>query len=405
MASGTAPGYYTGKADEFREAYRTAKNLNEAGSANSSEADCYATYKALRDAYATGISMIMPTDGAVYRIRNYVKGAANEYHDLANTNGAISFPTSIVERGMENATLWVCSVENGKYKFVSALGNATLDWESTRVSERAFGFGLSSGVTKGALCLKNGTTNLAMTNEAHGSGLAFNHSSNNGTTDGTNFNSQWSTDWYLVPVDDADVAFNRTMPAGHHWGTLYLPYAVEVPENITAYYATTVDKEKKVIDLYNVGEVIPAYTAVLINRVDDGMTETFSFKQTAEKGNTVAGDVFEGRIMETYLGEENYNYYLLLNASKDEAFYWVAKEYNNGTNIKCEANKAFFALEAGSVNPAALSFRYGGDTTEIDEVIGESGEVKTIYDLQGRKLSEITKPGVYIVGGKKVFVK
>ena len=41
----------------------------------------------------------------------------------------------------------------------------------------------------------------------------------------------------------------------------------------------------------------------------------------------------------------------------------------------------------------------------IEEVKGESGKVKAIYDLQGRKLTVITKPGIYIVNGEKVFVK
>jgi hypothetical protein len=38
-------------------------------------------------------------------------------------------------------------------------------------------------------------------------------------------------------------------------------------------------------------------------------------------------------------------------------------------------------------------------------VKGESGEVKGVYDLTGRKLEQITAPGVYIVNGKKVLVK
>ncbi len=41
----------------------------------------------------------------------------------------------------------------------------------------------------------------------------------------------------------------------------------------------------------------------------------------------------------------------------------------------------------------------------ISEVKGENGNVKTIYDLTGRKIETITKPGIYIVGGKKVLVK
>jgi hypothetical protein len=43
------------------------------------------------------------------------------------------------------------------------------------------------------------------------------------------------------------------------------------------------------------------------------------------------------------------------------------------------------------------------ETTGIDEFETELED--TIYDLQGRKLSEITEPGIYIVGGKKVWIK
>ena len=43
--------------------------------------------------------------------------------------------------------------------------------------------------------------------------------------------------------------------------------------------------------------------------------------------------------------------------------------------------------------------------TGVDEVKAESGEVKAIYDLQGRRLNAITEPGIYIVNDKKVLVK
>ena len=45
------------------------------------------------------------------------------------------------------------------------------------------------------------------------------------------------------------------------------------------------------------------------------------------------------------------------------------------------------------------------NTTGINEVKGESGKAKVIYDLTGRRINEITKPGIYIVDGKKVSVK
>ena len=40
----------------------------------------------------------------------------------------------------------------------------------------------------------------------------------------------------------------------------------------------------------------------------------------------------------------------------------------------------------------------------FDEVKGENGEGKTVYDLQGRKV-ETPKEGLYIIDGKKVLIK
>lgn len=72
---------------------------------------------------------------------------------------------------------------------------------------------------------------------------------------------------------------------------------------------------------------------------------------------------------------------------------------------------------AGDSNPdfSGTFSNYGGqiidvvlvvaNETGINEVKGQNGNVKTIYDLQGRKLEQITAPGIYVVNGKKVLVK
>ena len=46
-----------------------------------------------------------------------------------------------------------------------------------------------------------------------------------------------------------------------------------------------------------------------------------------------------------------------------------------------------------------------GNVTCVSEVVGEDVEEEGIYDLAGRKLKQISSPGVYIVNGKKTFVK
>ena len=44
------------------------------------------------------------------------------------------------------------------------------------------------------------------------------------------------------------------------------------------------------------------------------------------------------------------------------------------------------------------------DNTGIDEITSDSEE-NLIYDLTGRRIEEITPPGIYIINGKKVLVK
>ena len=61
-----------------------------------------------------------------------------------------------------------------------------------------------------------------------------------------------------------------------------------------------------------------------------------------------------------------------------------------------------FKQNGGAIVDVLL--KVGNPATGISEVKGEN-TVKAIYDLTGRKLEQITAPGVYIVNGKKVLVK
>ena len=70
--------------------------------------------------------------------------------------------------------------------------------------------------------------------------------------------------------------------------------------------------------------------------------------------------------------------------------------------IKITGSIEKYFQQAGLKNPTAFEFT---GVTGINEVKGESGKAKTIYDLTGRRVETITVPGIYIVGGKKVLVK
>jgi hypothetical protein len=199
------------------------------------------------------------------------------------------------------------------------------------------------------------------------------------------------------------------------WATMYLPYAVEIPDGVDVYYATGI--EGKTINLIQLNGTIPAKTAVLLRRAGDTpSTEAtvnfeFALADDVEAVETVdeGENLFDGTIMQTAIAApEGTRVYLLVNYNT-EKFYWMAAEYdancqlsNVGGYVKNDANRAYLKIEGAK--SASLGFRFDG-ATGVEDVKTENGEVKAIYDLQGRKLSEITEPGFYIIDGKKVWIK
>lgn len=77
-------------------------------------------------------------------------------------------------------------------------------------------------------------------------------------------------------------------------------------------------------------------------------------------------------------------------------------------NTTFSAGKAYLQIPTAWLPATAqksVSIRFDeGETTGIDELKGENGEVKTIYDLQGRVVENPTS-GIYIIDGKKTLVK
>ena len=82
--------------------------------------------------------------------------------------------------------------------------------------------------------------------------------------------------------------------------------------------------------------------------------------------------------------------------------------YRLGESVVLSANKAYLQIPLAWLQASAsksVEIRFDdGETTDIDELNGENGDVKTVYDLQGRAVENPTK-GIYIIDGKKVFIK
>ena len=175
------------------------------------------------------------------------------------------------------------------------------------------------------------------------------------------------------------------------WATLFLNYDAEIPAGVTCYAVSAVDGEYAT--LAEVEGVIPANTGVIV----EAEAGNYIFEVATEAGSDVAKELI-GTTVNTYITKEAY----VLGIVDDVVGLYKA-EMAGGVWLN-NANKAYLPASVAS-GAASYSFRFGEGTTGISEVKGESGNVKGIYDLTGRRVETITVPGIYVVGGKKVLVK
>ena len=176
------------------------------------------------------------------------------------------------------------------------------------------------------------------------------------------------------------------------YATLYLGFNARIPSTVEAYTVTKVNDGW--VSLTQVTGVIPSQTGIIVKAAAGDYKFFMGETATAD----VTGNLLEGTVNATNITEEAY----VLGIVDGEVGLYKA-EMNGGVWLN-NANKAY--LPASAVPNKSVAF-YGFDwdgTTGVENVVVET-EVKTIFDLTGRRVEEITAPGIYIVNGKKVFVK
>ena len=191
------------------------------------------------------------------------------------------------------------------------------------------------------------------------------------------------------------------------YATLYLDYTTEIPEGVEVYTAKEVDGI--CLKMAQVGDVLPANTAVIVK----APAGTYTFVQTATETSTIADNLLKGSATDAYIDVPSNSKAFVLSMVDGEVGMYLAK-LTDGRFLN-NANKAYLLLDNNklglsddeldtSVGGAQLSLRFDfGSATGIDAVQTETEKV--IYDLYGRKVNQITGSGLYIIGGKKVYVR
>ncbi len=193
------------------------------------------------------------------------------------------------------------------------------------------------------------------------------------------------------------------------YATFYAPVEVSANENVEAYYTTGEIKESKYLQMIEIESgVIPAEQGVILKLKDAAAAGTYNLdiNYSSAGSEELTDNLFVGTKERALITkEENNSYYVLGLDSKG-----VVGLYNPTSNIDGKfynsGHKSYLVIgDANQTAGYSFGFDWNGTTGIEDIDATEENGAKNIFDLQGRKLKEISAPGFYIVDGQKVFIK
>ncbi|MBR4848161.1 MAG: alpha-N-acetylglucosaminidase C-terminal domain-containing protein [Bacteroidaceae bacterium] len=174
--------------------------------------------------------------------------------------------------------------------------------------------------------------------------------------------------------------------------TLCLPFNVVLPAGVTAYdiaKSNITNSTYELVTVATTGETLAKNTPVIIKATAGDYTLTITMEEENVKTSVKNSVLRSGLVKTTVAAGNNYTF-------NGEDFNIVA------TDSEIAANQCWMELDE---NCGDKITRFDSTTTDIKELKDINADAQVFYDLQGRKLNAITKPGLYIVNGKKVLVK
>ena len=341
-------------------------------------------------------------DGIYYKILSSedktveVTSGSNEY------SGAVTIPASVTYNSI---TYSVTSIGESAFSDCYGLTSIEIPSSVTSIGDYAFVYcdGLTSVVSHIAaedLFAINTETFSGIDNDACTlyvpAGAAATYAATDGWKDFTNI-VELEPEGHSLAVSAAGYA------------TMYLDKAVGIPEGVEAYTANRVEGDY--LKMQAVEDVIPANTAVII-KAEEG---NYLFAYSDETPEAISDNLLRGTVADTYVKPQSGSVAYVLSMVDGLVGMYRAKLKADGT-FKNNANRAYMLLSELNVGDGNLDtsdpgsqlsngyrFDFSG-TTAIESVETESTAPAVYYDLSGRRVENPAK-GIYIVNGKKVYIK
>ena len=186
------------------------------------------------------------------------------------------------------------------------------------------------------------------------------------------------------------------------YATLYLGFDATIPEltgeNCGVYTITSVGDGYAHMEA--VTGTLPANTGVIV-KANKGK---YIFVQSSTAPANTNKGLLEGTLTREEITKEDGKVYYILSNEYDPIGLYIAGNSRDNKTFWNDANKAYLVISEEEAQ-GSIGYRFDDEnTTSIEEVKTVNGNVKAIYDLQGRKVNTPNK-GLYIVDGKKVLIK
>lgn len=200
--------------------------------------------------------------------------------------------------------------------------------------------------------------------------------------------------WYLVPANELVLELN---PEGDHtYASTFLPYdfTIDKESGVRAYKVTHTEGE--VAKTMEVADIAAEQGVILVGESADKTsvrlhlgTATSDFRDNILRGTTTRLTITE---------QEKPGLFVLGNGTNGIGFY-------NPSSTTLKENRAFLTVDAVTGEATnGLRLEFGGETTGIVATETLNNANAPIYDLSGRRVANPVK-GIYVKGGKKIYVK
>ena len=198
----------------------------------------------------------------------------------------------------------------------------------------------------------------------------------------------------LTGIDTDDILL-KGKSAGMTIGTFSAPYPTTYPLGVTAYYANEAERDGALYLKAIENNIIPANEGVILVG-EKGISQTAMLPVTTEDIVELENNVFSNSAKgDVTMGEYDY---ILANGTEGIGIY----KAKIGSMLK--AGKAYLSF-TNATSARNLTMHFGGTSSNIVSVSTSDRVDTPVFDLSGRRLNKVSKNGVYIINGKKLYIK